>query len=157
MLPAGSLAAPLPGYLPATSWVHYTTSCKQSLVLLKMGEIIARNMLSWLELLINRYFCISLVAHLFVSRHISFLRDFCYCSIYVCISYVIVSLQMFRKKVTQYVTVQWAKPLLPIKEVLGLNCQPETDYPDRKFRCSRIQSNLLGQTAALNLCSYSSP
>ena len=29
MLPvAGSLEAPLPGYLqPATSWVHYTTSC----------------------------------------------------------------------------------------------------------------------------------
>ena len=38
-------------YRPATSWVHYTTSCKHSLVLLKMGEIIARNMLSWLELL----------------------------------------------------------------------------------------------------------
>jgi len=29
-----------------------------SLVLLKMGVIIARNMLSWLELLINRYCCI---------------------------------------------------------------------------------------------------
>ena len=29
-----------------------------SLVLLKMGKIIARNMLSWLELLINRYCCI---------------------------------------------------------------------------------------------------
>jgi hypothetical protein len=42
---------PLPSYRPATSWVHYTTSCKHSLVLLKMGEIIARNMLSWLELL----------------------------------------------------------------------------------------------------------
>ena len=28
-----------------------------SLVLLKMGKIIARNMLSWLELLINRYCC----------------------------------------------------------------------------------------------------
>jgi len=26
--------------------VHYTTSCKHSLVLLRMGEIIARNMLS---------------------------------------------------------------------------------------------------------------
>jgi len=38
--------------------VHYTTSCKHSLVLLRMGEIIARNMLSWLELLINRYCCI---------------------------------------------------------------------------------------------------
>ena len=30
---------------PATSWVHYTTSSKHSLVLLKMGEIIARYML----------------------------------------------------------------------------------------------------------------
>jgi len=30
----------------AASSVHYTTSCKHSLVLLRMGEIIARNMLS---------------------------------------------------------------------------------------------------------------
>jgi len=29
-----------------------------SLVLLKMGEIIAQNMLSWLELVINCYCCI---------------------------------------------------------------------------------------------------
>ena len=27
MLPVGSLEAKLPGYRPATSWVHYTTSC----------------------------------------------------------------------------------------------------------------------------------
>ena len=27
MLPGGSLEAPLPGYRPATSWVHDTTSC----------------------------------------------------------------------------------------------------------------------------------
>jgi hypothetical protein len=51
-------APPLSGYRPATSWVHYTTSCKHSLVLLKVGEIIARNMLSCLELLMNRYCCI---------------------------------------------------------------------------------------------------
>jgi len=38
--------------------VHYTTNCKQSLVLLRMGDIIARNMLSWLKLLINCYCCI---------------------------------------------------------------------------------------------------
>jgi len=39
--------AELPGYRPATSWVHYTTSCNtHSLVLLKMGGIVARNMLS---------------------------------------------------------------------------------------------------------------
>jgi len=37
----------------ATSAVHYTTSCKHSLVLLRMGEIIARIMLSWLKLLIK--------------------------------------------------------------------------------------------------------
>jgi hypothetical protein len=37
---------PLPDYRPATSWVHYTTSCKYRLVLLKMGEIIGRNMSS---------------------------------------------------------------------------------------------------------------
>jgi len=38
--------------------VHCTTSCKHSLVLLRMGEIIARNMLSWLKSLINCYCCI---------------------------------------------------------------------------------------------------
>ena len=27
MLPAGSLEAELPSHRPATSWVHYTTSC----------------------------------------------------------------------------------------------------------------------------------
>jgi len=48
----------LPAYQPAASWVYYTTSCIHSLVFLRMGEIIARNMLSWLELLINRYCCI---------------------------------------------------------------------------------------------------
>jgi hypothetical protein len=26
-MPASSLEAPLPGYWPAASWVHYTTSC----------------------------------------------------------------------------------------------------------------------------------
>jgi len=40
-------------YQQAASSVHYTTSCKHSLVLLRMGEIIARNMLSWLKLLIK--------------------------------------------------------------------------------------------------------
>jgi len=33
---------------PAAPSVHCTTSCEHSLVLLRMGEIIARNMLSWL-------------------------------------------------------------------------------------------------------------
>ena len=47
-----------------TSWMHYTTSCKHSLVLLRMGAIIARNMLSWLELLISRYCCIYLVVYI---------------------------------------------------------------------------------------------
>ena len=36
---------------PAASSVHYTTSCKHSLVFLRMGETMARNMLSWFELL----------------------------------------------------------------------------------------------------------
>jgi hypothetical protein len=48
MLPTGNLDAveTHPGYRPAALWVHYTTICKQSLVILKMSEIIARNMLS---------------------------------------------------------------------------------------------------------------
>ena len=43
---------------PAASSVHYTTSCKHSLALPRMGEIMARNRLSWLKLLINCYCCI---------------------------------------------------------------------------------------------------
>ena len=39
--------------LLAASPVLYTTSCKHSLLLLRMGEIIARNMLSWLKLSIK--------------------------------------------------------------------------------------------------------
>ena len=52
MLPTGSIMGAL---------YH---SCKHNLVLLRMGEIIARNMLSWLELLINRYCCIHLVVYI---------------------------------------------------------------------------------------------
>ena len=35
-------AGKLEAYQPASSSVHYATSCKHSLVLLRMGEIIAR-------------------------------------------------------------------------------------------------------------------
>ena len=40
-------------HLQVASPVLYTTNCKHSLVLLMMGEIIARNMLSWFKLLIK--------------------------------------------------------------------------------------------------------
>ena len=59
---------PHPGHQQAASPVRYSTSCKDSLVLLRMGEIIVRNMLSWLKLLIKLlllhlvgclYYCIS--------------------------------------------------------------------------------------------------
>ena len=62
MLPSGDQQA--------ASSVLYTTICKHSLVLLRMGEIIARNMLSWLKLLIKLlllhlvgclYYCIEIV------------------------------------------------------------------------------------------------
>ena len=45
---------PHPGHQQAASSVLYTTSCKHSLVLLMMGEIIPRNMLSWLKVLIKK-------------------------------------------------------------------------------------------------------
>jgi len=44
---------PHSGHQQAASSVHYTTSCKHSLVLLRMSEIIVRNMLSSFTLLIN--------------------------------------------------------------------------------------------------------
>jgi hypothetical protein len=43
MLPASELdeVPPHPTHQPAAPLMHYTTSCKHSLVLLRMGEIIA--------------------------------------------------------------------------------------------------------------------
>ena len=47
MLPAaGDKDEDHPCHQQAASSVHYTTSCKHSLVLQRLGEIIARNMLS---------------------------------------------------------------------------------------------------------------
>jgi len=42
--------------LQAASSMHYTTCCKHSIALLRMDEIIARNMLSWWKLLIKSLF-----------------------------------------------------------------------------------------------------
>ena len=57
--------------LPATGWQHRGFIIPQvvthSLVLLKMGKITARNMLSCLELLISRYCCIYLVYIIYVN------------------------------------------------------------------------------------------
>jgi len=48
-----------PCHQQAASSVLYTTSRKHSLMLLRMGEIIVRNMLSWLKLLIKLVFVAS--------------------------------------------------------------------------------------------------
>ena len=60
---------------PATGRQHRGCIIPQavthSLVLLKMGRIIARNMLSWRELLINGYYCIKLVVYIiYISLYI---------------------------------------------------------------------------------------
>ena len=51
-----------PTMLPARGQLHrgyiMPQAVTDSLVLPKMGKIIAQNMLSWLELLISRYCCI---------------------------------------------------------------------------------------------------
>jgi len=69
--------------LQAASSVLYTTSCKHSLALLRMGEIIARNMLSWLKLLIKLlllhlvsclYYCI--ILFVFIYFPISYLNTY---------------------------------------------------------------------------------
>ena len=55
VLPAGNQddVPPHTGHQPAAPSVLYTTSCKHSLVLLRMDEIVARNVSSWLKLLIK--------------------------------------------------------------------------------------------------------
>jgi len=63
---------------PAISSVHITTSCKSSLLLLRMGEFIARNMLSWWKSSINCYCFIYLVVYFIVSvmhGHTNMRRD----------------------------------------------------------------------------------
>jgi len=67
----------VPTMLPAGGRQHRGCIIPQtvthSVVLLRMGKIIARNMLNWLELLINRYCCIQLVVYtIYISLH--FLR-----------------------------------------------------------------------------------
>ena len=54
----------LVAYRPATSCVHYTTSCNTQSSAAEDGRVIARNMLSRLELLINSYCCIYLVVYI---------------------------------------------------------------------------------------------
>ena len=76
MLPAGDKD----GHQQAASSVLYTTSCKHNLVLLRMVEIIARNMLSWLKLLIKLlllhlvgclYNCISDAGHANIKEEVN--------------------------------------------------------------------------------------
>ena len=76
--------------LPATGRQHRECIIPQavthSLVLLKMGKIISRNMLNWLELLISRYCCIYLVVYI-IYIALFFLRpakqsQFKYCSLW---------------------------------------------------------------------------
>ena len=55
----------LPGHQREAWSVLYTTSCKHSLVLLRKGEIIAPNMLSWLKLLIIKLLLLHLVGCLY--------------------------------------------------------------------------------------------
>jgi len=55
--PASGIITPVGGRPVRTGCrVHYTSSCKHSLALLMMGEIIARNILSWLKLLLKIIF-----------------------------------------------------------------------------------------------------
>jgi hypothetical protein len=65
MLPAGSLEAggvpPLPDYRPVKLWVHYSTSCKHSVVLMNMGKIIAPKHLELIGI-INKPLLLHLVA-----------------------------------------------------------------------------------------------
>ena len=70
-----------PGHQQAASSVRCNTSCKHSLALLRMGEIIARNMLSWLKLSIKLlllhlvgFFDVLLTVHLsiiLVTNHLN--------------------------------------------------------------------------------------
>jgi len=73
MSPAGSLKAEeLP--FQATGRQHrgciILQAVTHSLVLLRTGEIINRKMLSWLELLINRYCCIYLVVYIIYYQNL---------------------------------------------------------------------------------------
>jgi len=95
----------------AASSVHYTVSCKHNLVLLRIGKIIAWNMLSWLKLLIKLlllhlvgclYYCISDAR----SHKHQTLEDIQKIRIYT-VSYVILSIkQNFLNKYFQQNSLQ---------------------------------------------------
>jgi len=85
---------------PAASSVHCTTSCKHSLVFLRMGEIIARNILSGLKLLVNCYCCIWLVVDIIMLHVILG----CWTGILLCCRVLYHACEMF---LTNYYYSQW--------------------------------------------------
>jgi len=102
MLPAGDQdeVEPLRGHHQASSPVLYTPSCKHSLVLLRMGEIIAPNMFSRLKLLI-KLLLLHLVSYLYycindarLHKHQKWLQmqkaDILFQSCNVCVKYMAV-------------------------------------------------------------------
>jgi len=61
--------SPHPGHQQAASLELYTTSCKHSLASLRMGEIIAQNMLSWLLiklLLLHLVGCLYIYIYIYI-------------------------------------------------------------------------------------------
>ena len=69
-----------PSQQQATSSVHYTTSCKHSLALLRMGEIIARNMVICYEIT-NKLLLLLLVGYLYCLILTRIFHAFCPISI----------------------------------------------------------------------------
>jgi len=51
-------------FLTYSNFLIKPQAVTHSLVLLNMGKIISRNMLSWLEILMSRYFCTQLVVYI---------------------------------------------------------------------------------------------
>jgi len=107
----------LPGDQQIASSVHYTTICKHSLVLLRMGEIIARNMLSWLKSLIIKLLLLHLVGCLY------------YCNIFLCLLNLIFLLCL-------------SHSLLLLQRVKKINFMLVTKDEDRKLKHEIIYSPL---------------
>ena len=80
-----------PTMLPASGRQHRRCIIPQtvthSLVLLKMGKIISRNMLSWLELLISRYCCIKKISDNEIYLLIKYIKSVLW-RVAKCLSYI---------------------------------------------------------------------
>ena len=111
-----------------------------SLVLLKMGKIIALNMLRWLELLISRYCCIYLVGCLYYLYQWCTVKQISDNEIYLLIKYI-KSVLWRVSKCLSYIEEAWCLKVkgCPILTVDFVHCVPNL-HLSHKMKTNSMQN-----------------